>query len=254
VRGSARLNVRSLLKPRAVILHAVCDEITTLGPNVLMTEHTHPFDLTFPLWSATIEHDQLPVGEHDFPFEFGLPPGLPPTYDGELVKISYRLLVKVDRPLHTDLQAEQPLVVRVPMLADVNKPVRASTSAHDGLKIELDLDHSGYFPGDHVTGTLLVTGIHPELLKSATVDLVSREKAQAHDFVDHVETVRVRAEIDPAQLFGPAPLPLDLPIPADADPSFSSQRSSKTRLVRIKVELADNRTLTTEAVIRVGTR
>jgi hypothetical protein len=84
--------------------------------------------------------------------------------------------------------------------------------------------------------------------------LISREKGEAHEFVDHVEKVRVREEIDPARLISGQPFSIDLPIPLDVDPSFIAQHSAKARMVRAQIDLADGHSLTTEAVIRVGAR
>ena len=236
-----RVTVQSELRARAITLHASGDEITSLGPNVLMTEHTHPFDLAFNLWSPVVDQDKLPVGEKTFPFEFVLPMNLPPTFKGEMTTIAYRLEAKIDRPLATDLHAEQAFNVRVPPPIDAAKPVRASVSLSSGLTLELALNASGYCPGDHVRGALHLIGIAPAI-KSVVVEVVSREKGEAREFADHVEHVRVRAEIDPAQFSGPAqvagsaPYPIDLPLPDDTDPSFVAQHSSKTRYVRAQVD------------------
>jgi hypothetical protein len=253
VRGNLRVNARSELRPRDITLHVIGDEVTSLGPNVLMTEHTHPFDLAFHIWSPSADQDRLSVGEHTFPFEFTLPAILPPTFKGELTTIAYRLEAKVNRVLATDLHAEQKLIVRVPPPADADKPVRASASLSTGLTLELELKARGYCPGDHVLGALHLIGVQPAI-KSVTVEVVSREKGAAREFADHVEHVRVRAEIDPAQFSGGASCPIDLPLPDDADPSFVAQHSSKTRAVRATLTLANGHTLTTEAVIRVGQR
>jgi hypothetical protein len=251
VRGSLRVIVRTELRPRGITLHAFGDEVTSLGPNVLMTEHTHPFDLSFHIWLPSTDQDKLPVGEHTFPFEFALPANLPPTFKGELTTIAYRLEAKVDRPLAADLHAEQKLIVRVPPPADAAKPLRTSASLSTGLTLELELNAGGYCPGDHVLGALHVIGTHAPI-KAVIVELISREKGEAREFADHVEHVRVRAEIDPAQLGGGQPYPIDLPLPDDADPSFVAQHSSKTRSVRATLTLADGQTVTAEAIIRVG--
>lgn len=253
IHGHVRVVVRSELRPRGITLHVIGDEVTSLGPNVAMAEHTHPFNLSFSLWSPTADQDRLPVGEHPFPFEFTLPANLPPSFKGELTTIAYRLEAKVNRPLATDLHAEQQLIVRVPPPADADKPVRASAHLKTGLTLELDLKASGYCPGDHVLGTLHLIGTAPAI-KTAIVELVSREKGEAREFADHVEHLRVRAEIDPAQFNGHTPCPIDLPLPDDADPSFVGQHSSKARFVRAQLTFTDGHTLTTEAIIRVGQR
>lgn len=253
MRGTLRLNIRAELRPRGITLHAVGDEVTSLGPNVAMAEHTHPFNLSFNLWLPSADQDKLAPGERIFPFEFALPANLPPTFKGELTTIDYRLEAKVNRPLATDLHAEQQLIVRVPPPIDADKPLRASAHLSTGLTLELDLKASGYCPGDHVVGALHLIGAAPTI-KSAVVEVYSREKGEAHEFADHVEHVRVRAEIDPAQFNGGAPYPIDLPLPDDADPSFVGQHSSKSRYVRARLVLNDGHPLTTEAVIRVGQR
>ena len=91
-------------------------------------------------------------------------------------------------------------------------------------------------------------------LTTATVEIVSREKAEAHEFVDHFDKVRVRAEIDPARLSGGEPFSIDLPIPEDADPSYIGQHSAKSRLVRATIQCAEVPALIAEVLITLGAK
>ena len=252
MRGQAHVTAHSDLRPRGVIVHAFSEEVTTLGPNALMTQQTRPFDLSFNLWSPSAHNDKLPKGEYDFPIEFALPAGLPPTFRGEFTRIVYLIEAKVDLPLLPDIRHEEELRVLPAPLIAADTPVRTSASLSPALKIELELSASGFYPGDHIHGTLRFSGA--AAIASAWVELVSQEKAEAREFADHAERVRVRAEIDPVQLSGGQPFPIDLPVPEDADPSFVGQYSSKARLVRARVTLADNQLLMTEAVVQVGVR
>jgi hypothetical protein len=254
VRGSLKLIARSDLHPRSIMLHAVGDEITSLGPNIAMKAHTHPFDLAFSLWSPSIDSDVLSKGEHIFPFEFGLPAILPPTFNGDLTQIVYRIEAKVDLPLQPDLRVEQPFSVYVAPIVDAEKPVRATSNLTDGLTLELQLKAVAFYPGDHILGEVQIIGGDAKTIKTATVDLLWREKGDAHDFVDHTEGLNVRVEIEPTQLISGQPFPIDIPIPLDADPSFVSQHASMTRLVRAELKLADDKSLMAETIIRIGMR
>ena len=254
VHGALHLTARSELRPRGVVVHAFGEEVTTLGPNALMTQRSSPFDLSFNLWSPTAHDDKLSAGEHDFPIEFTLPAALPPTFNGEFTHIAYRLAAKIDLPLQADVHCEQALTILPAVLTEADKPVRALVQSPQSLRVELALNASGFYPGDHVQGTLLVTGVQATPLTAATVEIVSREKAEAHEFVDHFDKVRVRAEIDPARLIGGEPFPIDLPIPEDADPSFVGQHSAKARLVRATIHCAGAPSLIAEALIRVGAK
>jgi hypothetical protein len=84
--------------------------------------------------------------------------------------------------------------------------------------------------------------------------VISRETGEAHEFTDHFDKVRVRAEIDTARLTGGQPFPIDLPLPEDADPSFVGQHSTKSRLVRARIECATAPAVIAEVTIRVGAR
>ena len=254
VRGTAHLIASSDLRPRGVALHAFGEEVTTLGPNTLMTQHSHPFDLTFSLWSPTAHEDRLLKGEYDFAFEFALPPALPPSFNGEFTRIVYLLEAKVDLALHTDIRGEQVLRILPAPLTTANQPVNASVTSPQGVKLELLLNTSGFYPGDHVAGTLRVTGAEKMSLTAATVELISHEKGEAREFTDHFDKVRVRIEIDPAQLIGGQPFPIDVPIPEDADPSFVAQHSAKSRLVRARIEGPNLSPLIAEAVINIGVK
>ena len=254
MRGSVQLTAKSELHPRGVTVRAYGKEATSLGMNAAMNALTHPFDLSFKVWSPTIESDTLLAGEHTFPFEFALPLMLPPTFDGELTTIDYRVEVKVNLPMHTDLHFEKPFIIGAPPLADSDKSIRATATSPRGLTLELNLKASGFYPDEHVTGELLVIGSGSETIRQATIDLVSREKGEAHDFVDRTENMRVRVEIDPTQLRNSQPFPIDIPIPADAGPSFVGRHSSQTHLVRVQIDPGSGRPLTTEAPIRIGAR
>jgi hypothetical protein len=248
------ITAKADLHPRSIMLHALGDEVTSLGPNVAMKAHTHPFDLAFQLWAPSIEQNTLLKGEHAFPFEFGLPAILPPTFKGELTTIAYQLEVKVDLPLHTDLHVEQPFTVLLAPIADAEKAVRATAHLSDGTALELQLNAVGFYPGDHVLGSVQLIGGYAPTIKHASVDLAWREKGEAHDFVDHTEGLNVRLEIDPAALLRGQLFPIDLPVPLDADPSFVSQHASLTRLVRAELKFADDKSLLAETIIRIGTK
>ncbi len=254
VHGRVHLTVQSDVRPRGVMLRAFGEEVTTLGPNTLMTQHSHPFDLTFNLWSPTAHEDRLLKGEHDFAFEFALPTPLPPSFNGEFTRIVYLIEAKVDLALHADIRCEQTLHILPAPLTGADQPVSASAVSPQGVRLELALNASGFYPGDHVQGTLRATGTDQLSLTAATVELISREKGEAREFTDHFDKVRVRVEIDPAQLIGGQPFPIDLPIPEDADPSFVAQHSAKSRLVRARIDCAHAPTVIAEAVIRVGAK
>ena len=254
VRGTVHLSAQGDLRPRGIVVHAFGEEVTTLGPNTLMTQRSSPFDLSFNQWSPTAHDDKLLKGEYDFPFEFALPVTLPPSFNGEFTRIVYLLEAKVDLPLHADIRHEQALRILPTPLTRTDEPVGASAQSPQGLQLELALTASGYYPGDHVIGTLLVTGGGQLPITTARVELISRETGEAHEFTDHFDKVRVRAEIDPARLTGDQPFPIDLPLPEDADPSFVGQHSAKSRLVRARIEYAGAPALIAEATIRVGAK
>ena len=272
VHGVVHLAARSELRPRGVSVHARGEEVTALGPNPLMAQRSVPFEISFNLWSPTtggthtasgtptaggtptVHDDKLPQGEYDFPFEFTLPTTLPPSFSGEFTRIQYLIAAKADLPLHTDIHHEQPFTVRPAPLTAADKPLRTAAQSPQGVRVELALTASGFYPGDHIQGTLQVTGIESTALTAATVEIVSREKAEAHEFVDHFDKVRVRAEIDPARLSGSQPFPIDLPIPEDADPSFVGQHSAKSRVVRARIDCAHAPSVVAEAVIQVGAK
>jgi sporulation-control protein spo0M len=254
VRGTLHVAARSELRPRGVHIHAFGEEVTTLGPNTLMTERSNPFDLSFNVWSPTAHDDKLPPGEYDFPFEFTLPAVLPPTFNGEFTRILYVISGRIDRPLHTDIHHEHQFRVLPAPLLDAEKPARTTAQSPQGVRVELALTASGYYPGDTVRGTLHITDLAAHQLTAVMVEIVSREKAEAHEFVDHFDKVRVRAEIDPAKLSGGEPFPIDLPIPEDADPSFVGQHSAKSRLVRATLHYANAPALIAEVPIILGAK
>jgi hypothetical protein len=254
VHGLLHLTVHGDLRPRGIHVHAFGEEVTALGPNTLMTERSNPFDLSFTVWSPGEHDDKLAAGEHDFPFEFTVPAMLPPNFTGEFTRIGYVIAGKVDLPLHTDIHHEYQFKVLPDPLLDAEKPVRTAAKSPQGVRAELALTASGFYPGDHVRGTLQVTGLESNPLTAATVEIVSREKAEAHEFVDHFDKVRVRAEIDPARLNGGELFSIDLPIPEDADPSYVGQHSAKSRLVRATLQCANAPALIAEVLIMLGAK
>ncbi len=252
VRGKVHLIVNHDLRPRGVILHAFGEEVTTLGPNTLMTQHTHPFALSFNLWLPTAHNDRLPQGEYHFPIEFVLPNNLPPNFNGEFTRIVYLIEAKVDLPLQADIRHEVKLTVLPALLIDTDQPVWATGTLPSGAKLDLELNRRGFYPGERIASVVCYQGV--TAIVSARVELISREKAEAREFADHIDKVRVRVEIDPAQLGAGQPFSLEIPIPDDAGPSFVGQHSAKERLVRASLTLADHQLLTAEAVVQMGVR
>ncbi len=246
------VTAHSDLRPRGVLLHAFGEEVTMLGPNTLMTQHSRPFDLSFNLWLPTAHNDKLDRGEYNFPIEFALPTGLPPNFNGEFTRIVYVIEAKIDLPLQADIRREEKLVVLPTPLVDVDRPLCAEATLPSGERLALDLNACGFYPGEVMRGTLQYRGA--ATITGAVVELISREKAEAREFADHLDKVRVRVEIDPARLSGGQPFPIEIPIPEDVDPSFVGQHSSKERLVRVSATLAANQSLTAEAVVQMGAR
>src|SRR5512139_740936 len=144
VRGSLHLIAYGDLRPRGVVVHTFGEEVTTLGPNALMTERSNPFDLSFNLWSPSAHDDKLPQGEYDFPFEFTLPTALPPTFNGEFTRILYVIAGKVDRPLHSDIHHEHQFTVLPAPLTEAEKPMRVAAQSPQGVRVELALTASGF--------------------------------------------------------------------------------------------------------------
>jgi hypothetical protein len=129
-RGSLHLVARSDLRPRGIVVHAFGEEVTTLGPNTLMTQRSNPFDLSFNVWSPSVHDEQLLQGEYDFPFEFTLPTALPPTFNGEFTRILYVIAGKIDLPLHSDIHHEHQFTVLPAPLTEAGKPVRTAAQSH----------------------------------------------------------------------------------------------------------------------------
>lgn len=252
MRGVVHVVARNELRPRGVLLHAFGEEVTMLGPNTLMTQHSRPFDLSINLWLPTAHDDKLPRGEHDFPIEFVLPAGSPPSFNGAFTRIVYLIEAKIDLPLHADIRHEEKLTVLPAPLVEADQPVHAKAALPSGEKLELELSARGFYPGEVMHGALQYRGA--ATIAGAVVELISREKAEAHEFADHFDKVRVRVEIDPARLSGDQPFPIEIPIPTDVDPSFVGQHSSKERLVRASAMLATHQTLVAEAVVQLGVR
>uniref|UniRef100_A0A1I7T7U8 Arrestin_C domain-containing protein n=2 Tax=Caenorhabditis tropicalis TaxID=1561998 RepID=A0A1I7T7U8_9PELO len=63
------------------------------------------------LWESSVEEDNIPAGNHEFPFSFTLPANSPPTFFGQYGKIEYSTKVELDRPWKLNKKLKRPVLV-----------------------------------------------------------------------------------------------------------------------------------------------
>lgn len=125
----------------------------------------------------------LPAGRHSFPFEFRLPAGAPPSYEGRRAKIRYRLLAQVDIPLGFDLTSEGEIPVVGPREARLvcapRRERREGGLLSAEVTLDLALEECRLRPEETLRGRLRVENHSKKKLRGATVSLRRVEDARA---------------------------------------------------------------------------
>ncbi|CAG2239996.1 unnamed protein product [Mytilus edulis] len=70
------------------------------------------FDITVALYGQSLGHgEKLPSGQHNFPFQFILPPTLPSSFEHQYGQVRYMLKATIDKPWKFDHTTKLPFTV-----------------------------------------------------------------------------------------------------------------------------------------------
>lgn len=103
---------------------------------------------------------EIPAGTEQFPFEFILPEGIPESYKGKSVLITYRIEAKVDIPNSLGLRKKQEITIVTPSKNNGNNNNEGSSAGHSAVNVQgpssigIPIDSAGktsVSQGDHGT-------------------------------------------------------------------------------------------------------
>lgn len=146
VRGSVHLELCEPMKMRE--LRMTCfgrtyvhwSEVENVGhrggrqriETVEYSDNEEYFQYRFKFWpgegNTEESSDSMPAGAHMFPFSFDLPPGLPPSFEGDYGYIRYWAKATIDRPWMFDQHTKQAFTVISNL--DLNNEPGAAESLH----------------------------------------------------------------------------------------------------------------------------
>ncbi len=197
------------------------------------------------LWRK-LDYDELPAGRHQYPFEFRIPGGAPPTYSGRHATVAYRLFAHVDVPLGFDLVHEGPLLVVARRGARMSAARHLHRQEAEGvlkafrasLSLDLEVHDTEMRPGARIEGRVVVDNRSGKRIRAAVLELVGQETARARG---HVETAAVvlqsgRLEArDPAAARQEIAFGIEIPRGAVA---YSGERSEVYLFLRARLDIA----------------
>ncbi|XP_065942642.1 arrestin domain-containing protein 17 isoform X5 [Magallana gigas] len=123
------------------------------------------FEKTVPVYGkglGTGDDNQLPPGQHVYPFTFTLPPNLPSSFEGGTGYVRYTIKGTIDKPWKFDHNTKRPFTVIA--LLDLNTQPNAATGAQNQeskflcclccrsgpISGTVSLNRSGYVPGEAI--------------------------------------------------------------------------------------------------------
>ncbi|VDI06184.1 Hypothetical predicted protein [Mytilus galloprovincialis] len=121
------------------------------------------FDITVALYGQSLGHgEKLPSGQHNFPFQFILPPTLPSSFEHQYGQVRYMLKATIDKPWKFDHHTKLPFTVVSlldlnaipeaprPMQNQVAKTLCCLCCESGPITGVLRVDKTGYVPGEAI--------------------------------------------------------------------------------------------------------
>lgn len=152
-------------------------------------------DKVFEQEQKLFEASVLPAGPlSTYGFVFVLPDTALPTYDGEILKLRWKLCAKLDIKSAPDASAEQDIVVCLPPAGPYPPPSEDDLEeAYSQCGLALELDGSAVCTGGTLSGTLRILAKQGLELQELRAQLSRREQVTVGEGNEHsVELARVQ--------------------------------------------------------------
>ena len=160
-----------------------------------------------------------------------IPPTAPPSAEGEITKVRWRVAATLARPRALDVHGEAPLTVLSPAGATLDAP---EVETRDDLELSFRLDREHFGPGDTVQGTLVATPLQACRMSEVRVELVRREHVPRNEGnTKDVQEGEAILESDVRLSLGaPHEWPFQLQLPAAVVPCLQTEHSRVTWLLK----------------------
>jgi hypothetical protein len=171
----------------------------------------------------------------DTPFEatasLTIPAGAPPSGEGEITKVRWKVVATFARPRARDVHGEASLTILSPPVETLDAP-EVETRGDVELSFRLDREHFG--PGDTVQGTLVATPLQACEANDVRVELVRHENVPRNlGNTEDVKEAEAMLESDVRLSLGaPREWPFQFQLPAVVVPCLKTEHSSVTWLLK----------------------
>ena len=160
-----------------------------------------------------------------------IPPTAPPSAEGEITKVRWRVAATLARPRALDVHGEATLTVLSPAGATLDAP---EVETRDDLELSFRLDREHFGPGDTVQGTLVATPLQACRMSEVRVELVRREHVPRNEGnTKDVQEGEAILESDLRLSLGaPHEWPFQLQLPTAVVPCLQTEHSRVTWLLK----------------------
>ena len=160
-----------------------------------------------------------------------IPATAPPSAEGEITKVRWKVMATLARPRARDVHGEARLTVLSRAEAAVDAP---EVETRDDVELSFRLDREHFGPGDTVQGTLVATPLQACQAGEVRVELVRHEDVPRDDGnTKDVKEGEAILESDVRLSLGaPHEWPFQLQLPAVVVPCLRTERSRVTWLLK----------------------
>lgn len=260
--GTEQVQVQFGRQARWVAASTVDQEVVLVGRERLPDVGAVVVDT----WDTVLERTCRTVlrpGEYIYPFSIPLPSHAPPSYQGRIARVSYKLELVLDRPLKQSRVISVPFQVLSPGREGTIYPLSLSISGRDSAVNEnrarspkvlfsVELPQQEFSAGGSVTGEYFVENPEAELVEGVVVTLRAREEtfAQGGSGSEQWDVVRVRIPFKDIT----APVQkgeINLQVPVNVVPSISGRTFTLSYNLEVRLAAPQSSDLTLRAQVGI---
>jgi hypothetical protein len=195
-----------------------------------------------PITLPLDEKGRVRPGNYSIPFRFVLPQGLPISFKGKHMRITYAISAKIDVPLWFDIKESRELDVlsfAAPRLQ--SQPTNAFSDSWRNQQnpgISFTLERSQFRRGEVLSGKCTFRNPRWKNLRKIDVLLRCTEMAIARRHKAVSDIMKQTSQIRIGGSFGQFTAPFSIRIPEDGPPSYESSLSSIRYVLSTKLDIA----------------
>jgi hypothetical protein len=250
LKGSVNLIIDKPVKARAVWLDILGLEMTKRTnsqgrADIAYIEKHHHIKEKIYLYPPEMggEHELSP-GNFKHDFELKIPETAPPSYEGEYVRITYRLETRVDVIAWRDIIEKKTFYVHFKRkdLGSLTQPAdfHSQNYLHLDYKkpgFNVELETQVFKVGDSVTGTIAISNLGTSKLRKIEIRLIAHEIISAAGYRFESDVKSYELVLSPDDFMEELPKKFEIPISNRFPVSFKGKNSALQYFLEVQFDL-----------------